>query len=159
MLVVSMRYLGSEDEAKDLLQEAYLKVFDKLPTYRKGTYFESWMKRIVVNMCIDLLRKDKNRVIPLNEVRTDSLTDHDEFDEIEWNHVLDSERERVLQAVKDLPPAYRAVFNLYVIEDYTHQEIAEMLGVSIGTSKSNLSKARQKLKNNLVKIHYKDKAL
>jgi len=145
MLGVSMRYSRDRDSAEEVLQEGFIKIFEKLDRFDYKGSFEGWMRRIMANTAIDSIRKSKKDPI---------LTDNDEDfklgaeDAIVLKEELDFvglKAEIALEAIGSLSPAYKAVFNLYVIEDYTHREIAEILGISEGTSKSNLSKAKLNL--------------
>jgi len=143
MMGVCVRYASNREEAKDLLHDGFLKIFDHIKKFNHTGSFEGWVRRIMINTTIDHFRKNKHVF----------LKDTNEFQNIENEEpdldILSQLRtEDILKAVQKLSPAYRAVFNLYVIEGYTHKEVAEELGISIGTSKSNLAKA----KNNLKKI-------
>ncbi len=149
MLNVCARYFSDIEEAKDVLQEAFIKVFLNMKRYNGEGSFEGWVRRIVVNLAIDTLRKQRQKFISLDSQTYEWLGEEDSNEEIEWNHTLMKEGKRVLEAVQNLTPAYRATFNLYVIEGYSHQEIADMLGVSVGTSKSNLAKAKMNLRKKL----------
>ncbi len=145
MLAVSMRYSKDRDSAEEILQQGFIKVFDKLSAFDYSGSFEGWIRRIIVNTAIDSIRKSK---------RDPSLTDQDEdfklgaedpIVEKEEIQIVGLKAEIAMEAIQELSPAYRSVFSLYVLEDYTHKEIAEILGISEGTSKSNLSKAKQNL--------------
>jgi RNA polymerase sigma factor (sigma-70 family) len=145
MLGVCLRYTKDRDSAEEILQEGFIKVFDKLDAFDYKGSFEGWMRRIVANTAIDSLRKHKKD--PL-------LTDNDEdfklgatnpLIEREEEETITLKGEMALAAIQQLSPAYRTVFNLYVLEEYTHKEIAEILGISEGTSKSNLAKAKMNL--------------
>jgi RNA polymerase sigma factor (sigma-70 family) len=145
MLSVCMRYATDRDSAEEVLQEGFIKIFDKLEAFNYEGSFEGWMRRIMSNTAIDSIRKAKKNPI---------LTDNDEDfklgaeDPMVIGEELDSmelKGEIALEAINQLSPAYQAVFNLYVLEDYTHKEIADILGISEGTSKSNLSKAKMNL--------------
>lgn len=152
MLGVCTRYAKDRDHAKDMLQDGFLKLFTNLQSYNNKGSFEGWMRRIIVNTCIDNIRKDKKNYLIVSTTFAnendanipDETSDDDLADKI-------SEAE-ILRAVQDLTPAYRMVFNLYVIEEYTHKEIAELLEISEGTSKSNLAKAKFNLKKNLMHL-------
>jgi RNA polymerase sigma factor (sigma-70 family) len=132
MKAVCMRYTRDSDQAMDVLQEGFLKVFNNLDRYTGVGSFEGWMRRIMVNLSIDRFRRLKH--------------DSDENEEI-----YDITPEQIIDAMQQLTPAYRTVFNLYVYEDYTHQDIAEALGISVGTSKSNYAKAKKNMKKLLIK--------
>lgn len=142
MLGVCMRYSTDRDSAEDVLQTGFIKIFEKLEKFDYNGSFEGWMRRIMANTAIDAIRRSKKDPV---------LTDNDEDFKLgaEDPMVLKEEFEFVglkaemaLSAINELSPSYKAVFNLYVIEEYTHKEIAEILGISQGTSKSNLSKAK-----------------
>jgi len=139
---VSLRYVRHEPEAEEVLMNAFLKIFRSLPTfvYRDDNGLEAWLRRIVVteallhlraNRALPLFRDDDERVA--ETVATDPLPDSD----------LDAEQ--IYELIRELPPGYRTVFNLYAIEGYTHREIAAQLHISENTPKSQLSKARVQL--------------
>ena len=138
MMGVCLRYAGSRDEALDLLHEGFMKVFQHIGRYRPGTSLPAWIRTVMVNSCIDHYRKTIRR-------RTEDLTEahglsNDDPDAL--SHLTEQE---ILDAVQQLSPAYRAVFNLYVVEGYSHKEIADALQITESTSRSNLVKARLKL--------------
>ena len=151
MMSVCMRYAKDRDEAKDILHEGYIKVFDKLKNFGSKGSFEGWVRRIMVNTAIDHLRRNKHEYLIVNTVYASDqaamITD-----ESDDNIINQVDHEEVMRAVQQLSPAYRAVFNLYVIEEYSHKEISEILDISEGTSKSNLAKAKFNLKKNLVHL-------
>lgn len=146
MLGVSMRYTKDKDTANEIVQTSFIKVFEKLKLFDDNGNFENWIKRIVINTAIDFIRKSKkdHYVNDLNEDYTLSSVDDIVFEEEELE-LSQIKNELIINAIQQLSPAYQTVFNLYVIEDYTHKEIAEMLNISEGTSKSNLSKAKVNL--------------
>ncbi len=134
---VSLQYSGSHDEARDVLQESFIKIFTSLHTFNEDGSFEGWMRRIVVNTALE---KHRNRYY-LNKV-DDLGYNNDTLPELEANDISGMESEDLLNFIMALPPKYRMVFNLYALEGYSHKEIAAMLNISEGTSKSNLSRAR-----------------
>lgn len=144
MMIVSMRYTKNADEAADILQDGFLKVFAKLEAYNYEGSFEGWIRRIIANTAIDQLRKRKNDFILLQEDQ--SLEDFAELieEDLEEDEV-EFKPDQVLAAMHELSPAYRTIFNLYVFENLTHKEISEKLDISVGTSKSNLAKAKRNL--------------
>jgi len=143
---VCMRYAEDQDEAKDILQNGFIKVFKSIENYKGDGSFEGWIKRIVINTAIDNYRRKKVKPLVIDSDLTDRLGD-DMEDELEDETIYQQiPIKMVLEAVQKLSPAYQTVFNLYVMEGYNHNEIAEMLEISVGTSKSNLSKARQNLR-------------
>lgn len=139
MMGICLRYAGSRDEALDLLHEGFIKVFQNIGRYKAGTSLTAWIRTIMVNTCIDYYRKTiRRRTEDINEAHALSSDDPDVLSNL-------TERE-ILQAVQELSPAYRAVFNLYVVEGYSHKEIGDALQITESTSRSNLVKARIKLK-------------
>ncbi|MDR2010523.1 MAG: sigma-70 family RNA polymerase sigma factor [Bacteroidales bacterium] len=147
MLGVCMRYSSDINEAKDLLHDGYLKVFEKISTFKNTGHIESWMKTLIVNNNLDYI-KSKNK-INFNEYSENFIDNiKDDTDEVlEQINETDISAERLVELIQELSPVYRTIFNLYYIEDLSHKEIAEMLNISIGTSKSNLARAKNNLKN------------
>ncbi len=142
MFGVCLRYARNDDEAKDHLQEGFITVFSKLKDFRHEGSFEGWVRRIMVNISVDHYRKKQ----PL--VFTDNMGHYDSM--IREEDILSRlSAEDLVSLIQGLPPKYRMVFNLYVVEGYNHKEIGEKLGISEGTSKSDLSRAREILKNKL----------
>lgn len=143
-----MRYLRDKDSAQEVLQEGFIKVFDNIQNFDKKGSFEGWMRRIVANCAIDAIRKSKKDfVLSENEKDFVTLPEEDLLHE-DWE-ITTVKAELAMEAINKLSPAYKAVFNLYVFENYTHKEIAEILEISEGTSKSNLAKAKMNLQNYL----------
>jgi RNA polymerase sigma-70 factor (ECF subfamily) len=135
MYAVCLRYAGNAEEAEDILQEGFIKVFKKLDSFRSEGSFEGWVRRIFVNTAIEHFRR-KRYLMPVTEKEENTI-------EGKYLSVLDNLAARDIMAlVQELSPGYRTVFNMYVVEGYTHKEIAGMLGISEGTSKSQLSRAK-----------------
>lgn len=154
MMAVCMRYTRDRDTAQDMLQDAFIKAFEKLKDFNFSGSFEGWLRRIVVNTAIDHFRKNKNLLMLEDEAgiadeEGDSPGDLSEEEDLSIYESI--KPEMVLEAMQKLSPTYQTVFNLYVFENYSHKEIADTLNISIGTSKSNLSKAKLKLKGLLNK--------
>ncbi len=147
MLPVCMRYAKDSELAKDLLQDAFIKVFSKIKSYDGVGSLEGWIRRIMVNNAIDEFRKKKNDFFLMESIENFSETEEEEDDDKE----VKLKASQVIEALQELTPAYRAVFNMFVFEEMTHAEIAEKVGISVGTSKSNLSKAKRNLKNILLR--------
>ena len=149
---ICMRYSDDPDEAKDVLQNGFIKVFKGIENYKGDGSFEGWIKRIVINTAIDNYRRKKVKPVITDSDLTDKIgkttAEEEESDSI-YNQVPVSV---ITKSVQRLSPAYRTVFNLYVMEGHNHNEIAEMLNISVGTSKSNLSKARLNLRKMLQPI-------
>ncbi len=145
MMAVCLRYISDRDSAQEVLQEGFIKVFDKLEVFDFKGSLEGWIRRIIVNTAIDAIRKNKRNPFLSdqdNDFKQDAV---DEVVEKEKFELLEIKSEIALASISKLSPAYRTVFNLYVLEDYSHKEIAEMLGINEGTSKSNLAKAKMNL--------------
>ena len=144
MYGVCLRYSGNVEDANDLLQEGFIKIFKNLVKFRRDGSFEGWMRRIFVNTSIEHFRK-KVKLYNVSEVQENTIED------VELN-VLDSMAEKdIILLVNELAPGYKAVFNMHVIEGYSHKEIAEILGITEGTSKSQLARAKGVLKKSLEK--------
>lgn len=141
MMGVCIRYASNHEDAKDLLHDGFLKVFSHIKKFSHAGSFEGWVRRIMINTVIDNFRKNRN--IFLKDANDLQNLQNEEPD---LDVLGQLSTEDVLKAVQQLSPAYRAVFNLYVIEGFSHKEIAKELSISIGTSKSNLMKARNNLK-------------
>lgn len=149
MLGLCMRYSRDREEARDILQDGFIKVFANIRNYGGNGSFEGWIRRIVTNTAIDFYRKNKNAPVNANSEMVDSsgeVISDDENDEPEYIKI---DNRDVIDAVQKLSPAYRIVFSLYVIDGFTHKEIAEKLGINEGTSKSNLAKAKINLRKAL----------
>lgn len=156
MMVVCMRYTNDRDTAQDILQDAFIKAFDKMGDFTFTGSFEGWLRRIMVNTAIDHFRKSKHLIELIeNQNYSDELENENDFgeedDKMEENSWENLSSDDILAAMQELSPAYQTVFNLYVMENYQHKDIAEMLNISVGTSKSNLAKARANLKKILEK--------
>ncbi len=135
MYAVCLRYAGNAEEAEDILQEGFIKVFKKLDSFRGEGSFEGWIRRIFVNTAIEHFRR-KRYLMPVTEKEENTI-------EGKYTSVLDELGAKDIMAlIQELSPGYRTVFNMYVVEGYTHKEIADMLGISEGTSKSQLSRAK-----------------
>lgn len=142
MMGICLRYASSRDEALDLLHESFIKIFQNIHRYQPDTSLGGWMRTIVVNTCIDHHRRNaRRRTEDLKEAQTFSAGEPDALSRLSEKEILD--------AVQRLSPVYRAVFNLYVVEGYSHKEIAEALQITESTSRSNLLKARCKLQEYL----------
>lgn len=141
-----LRYASTKEEAEDFLQEGFIKIYTNLYKYRPIGSFKGWMTRLVINIALEQLRKKKRKASHTSleyaaNIVSDRINVFDEFGQ-----------QAVLKMVQQLPDGYRAVFNMYVIEGYSHAEIAEMLGVSESTSKSQLSRAKSFLRKLIEKV-------
>lgn len=157
MMAVCLRYTKNADQAKDILQDGFIKVFRSMDRFNRSGSFEGWIRRIMVNTAIDHFRRTKNAYLLLGTDRSiEDFENQDEEDvlvDVGQEEEVDLKPADVINAMQKLTPAYRTVFNLYVFEEMTHKEIADTLGISVGTSKSNLAKAKNNLKKLLKKEH------
>ena len=141
MFNICYRMMNRREEAEDMLQESFTEAFVKLTTFRYESSFGSWLKRIVINKCINELKRRKAELV-LTENMPDNNPDSDDNDfETAKLKVND-----VMKAMEQLPEGYRIIFSLYLLEGYDHTEIAQIMGITESTSKSQFSRAKQKLK-------------
>ena len=140
MYNVCRRMMGDEEEAKDLLQESFVDAFQKLPTLREINTFSSWIKRIVVNNCINAIRKKKLLTSQLEE--NDDFLEEEE-DDFEYTQY---QANQIMEAIDLIPEGCRSVLNLYLFEGYDHKEIGEILGVSESASKAQYCKAKARIR-------------
>lgn len=146
LIVVALRYNSDRDTAEEVLQNAFIKIFEKLQGYDSKGSFDGWAKRIVANTAIDYIRKSKKDPLLTDDDAAFSSDVENPMEEAELLENLTIKGELAMEAVQKLSPAYRTVFNMFVIENFSHKEIAQKLGISEGTSKSNLAKAKMNLK-------------
>jgi RNA polymerase sigma factor (sigma-70 family) len=144
MYAVCLRYSGQPDDAQDILQDGFVKVYRNLSRFRGDGSFEGWMRRIFVNTAIEHYRKSV-KMYPVTETQENNVEDR------EWNAFEKLSVKDLMNLIQELSPGYRTVFNLYVVEGYTHREIGEMLGISEGTSKSQLARAKAILQQMIIK--------
>ncbi|MEI7595191.1 MAG: RNA polymerase sigma factor [Bacteroidota bacterium] len=145
MLNVCFRYAEDMDEAKDILQEGFIKVFASLNGFENKGSLEGWIRKIIVHTAIDYVRKKREVFVDITDYSVQNeVSIADTSDELSDYAKLRAEI--ILNLIQKLSPAYKTVFNLYVIEEYSHKEIAELLNISEGTSKSNYAKAKLNLK-------------
>lgn len=142
MFGICMRYGGNRDNAEDMLQDGFIKVLRDIGKFRAEGSLEGWVKRVIVTTCLEQLRK-QSRLIPMTDLEQ-ARTQHAGEDV-----VAQMSSDEIMNLVTELPAGYRTVFNLYAIEGFNHKEIADMLDISEGTSKSQLSRARDMLKRRL----------
>lgn len=142
MYNVSYRIVQDQEEAEDVLQEAFISAFRNLDSYRGDSTFGSWLKRIVINKAINALKQKRNLL--LEESHAEALEDHAvELDELaDYRFSV----EKIKEAMALLPDGYRTVFSLYLLEGYDHQEIAGILGITESTSKSQFNRSKKKLR-------------
>lgn len=140
MMGICVRYAPTVHEAEDLLQEGFIKVFRKIHTFEGKGYLAGWIKRVMVNTCLTYYRDTKNLRM-YAELDEEVLKEEADFDVLAQLSADD-----LVRKIQKLPDGFRVVFNMYAIEGFSHQEIADKLEISVGTSKSQLSRARAYLK-------------
>ena len=144
-LSICRRYVNDDLEARSVLNEGFFKVFKNISSYNANYDFKPWFKTIMVNTALDHLRKN-------SKLKNHAALDLNSDISIKSSTISNMAFEEMLEVINELPLSYRTVFNLYVIDGYKHNEIAKQLGISVGTSKSNLSRAKEKLRS-LLKIN------
>ncbi len=137
---ICLKYSPNYADAEDTLQDAFMTIFDKIPQYKAKGSFEGWLKRVTINTALQRYRKPSMLEIVSNEDIKEVTVDIDE-DDLSLDFLL--------SIIQQLPDRYRLVFNLYVLDGYSHKEIGRLLSISDGTSKSNLARARQILKEKI----------
>ncbi len=145
MFSLCCRYIKGRMEAEDVLVTAFTKVFDRVDQFKGEGSFEGWVRKIIVNEALSYLRKNKSMYLETDLEAADREPDLDHLGS-------QLEAEDLLKLVAELPPGYKIVFNMYAIDGYAHKEIAEELGISENTSKSQLSRARSYLQNKLLEL-------
>lgn len=145
-LSICLRYSKDREEAIEIVNDGFIKVLTKLDQYTKNVSFKSWIRRIMVNTAIDYYRRHKAHYQNVDI----SYAKYEQVEE--WDALSKISSEEIIGYIQQLPNSYRMVFNLFVIEGYKHEEIAQKLNISVGTSKSNLAVARSKLKRMLINI-------
>lgn len=143
---MAVRYIKNREAAEDVMVMAFFKIFDNINKYKGAGSFEGWMKRIVVNEALMQIRKNSNLHLTIELKDIDKAESASVIDDIAF--------EDLLKILEELPPGYRTIFNMYVIEGYKHREIAELLNISINTSKSQLILAKKKMRELIKKKGY-----
>jgi len=157
MLAVCMRYVGQLPQAEDLLIEGFLKAFKSLGSYKSQGSLEAWLRRIFINTALDFLRKNKKDILS-NALKNSthefiiSADDHAAAAEFEFEPNAACSLDLILACVSELPEPQALVFNLYVLDGYSHQEISDFLGMSVANSKSILHRSRKQLKEALIQL-------
>ena len=141
MLIVAQRFVKNTMEAEDVVQESFIKAFTKLEQYKAEVTFGAWLKRIVINKSIDLLKSKKQRLVDLEDVQLKAVDEDDDWS-VDNSLTIDD----VKLAIQQLPEKYKYVVMLYLIEGYDHQEISEILKISEVASRTQLSRGKGKLK-------------
>jgi RNA polymerase sigma factor (sigma-70 family) len=142
-----LKYMRNEEDAKDVFQEAFVIVFQKIEQYKFEGSFEGWLKRIFINKLLETLKKKKKDILFVNVFDfEDDVIEDEELD------LVPIEQGKLLEYIQELPDQYRMVFNLFVFEKMKHKEIAKLLEISEGTSKSNLNRAKGILKKRILMV-------
>jgi RNA polymerase sigma factor (sigma-70 family) len=142
---VCMRYTQSRDEALEIVNDSFLKVFTKGDQYDSKYPFKAWFRRIIVNTALDFYRSQQKHYFHENIEEAYEVSSNDSSPLSQLNH------EEIIMLIQRLPSGYKMVFNLFVIDGFSHEEISNQLGISVGTSKSNLSRAREALRKMILK--------
>ena len=145
LFVICLRYAVDYNEAEDMLQEGFIKLFNKIEKYNHSGSFAAWSSRVITNNCIDLLRKKPN-LYAITDAQNNTIESYD------LNALDQLVAEDLMHLIQSLPTGYRTIFNMYLIDGYAHNEIAEKLNINIGTSKSQLNRARKLLLKKLEDI-------
>lgn len=141
MFFISCRYIKNEEEAKDAMQDAFLKAFLNLESYKVEISFGSWLKKIVINTCIDTLKKKKIETVSLDNYPLEILDDND------WNFDVKFDEKKIVDAIENLKTKYQLVVKLYLLEGYDHSEISDILNIPIKTSRTHLRRGKLELRN------------
>ena len=142
LMTICRRYAKDQPEAEDMLQDAFIRIFNHIGQFKSAGSFEGWLKKITVNTAIGILQKRKVKIVTISD-------DQHEMESQDINVLSDLNAEDLVKLINQLPDGYRMIFNLYVVEGYSHDEIAEMLKIKTATSRSQLSKARAMLKDRI----------
>jgi RNA polymerase sigma factor (sigma-70 family) len=146
LYAICFRYFKNSHDANDALQEGFIKIYDKIEAYRGEGSFEGWIKRVQVNICLMELRKSKKTYSLEEEVIDDKYEEEEQEDDF-----YSVDPQLLFGMIKELSDGYRTVFNMYVLDGYSHKGISEYLSISEGTSKSQLARAKKILKEQLLK--------
>jgi len=147
MYNISLRIVNNPMEAEDIMQESFLSAFEKIDMYSGVVSFGAWLKRIVINRSLDAFNKE--RKVILEDIDSFQESDVVEADDTSCDEEINIKVQEVIDAIKMLPDGYRIIISLYLLEGYDHEEIAEVLSISPVTSRSQFSRAKQKLVANL----------
>lgn len=156
MMAVCLRYSGDEETARDLLHDGFIRAFTQIGSFSGKGSFEGWLRRIFVNLALENYRKEKQKFRFMEEY---SYLKGDDFED-QPDNPLDIENitgEEVLNMIKNLPPGYRTVFNMYIFEEMSHKEIAEVLGINEAASRSQFFRAKNMLRKKISTILHSNK--
>lgn len=148
MFLVAKRYMKDDFAAEDVMQDAFIKAFKKIASYKGEVSFGAWLKRIVINQSIDELKKKKLEIVSINHET------HQVLEEEDWQVSDTTTMNHIVNCIKELKEKYRVVLSLYLLEGYDHQEISQILGITEVTSRTHLLRGKKKLQENLKSIRY-----
>ena len=149
MFTIAFRYLKNEEEAKDVMQEGFLKAFINIENYRPEATFGAWLKRIIINQCLDTLKKGK---LAFSDTEVETLII---IDDNNWEFDTSIAKQDILNAIEQLNQKHKIVVQLYLVEGYDHQEVSEILNIPVKTSRTHLSRGKAELRN-LLKSKYNE---
>ena len=141
---VCLKYSRTPEDAQDTLQDSFMVIFKDIKKFKHKGSFEGWAKRVTVNVALQKFRKKS--IIKFDDIEESKIPDEKVYVDVEEKEIS---LNLLLSLINKLPPQYQLIFNLYVLDEYTHKEISEILDISVGTSKSNLSRARKLLKKEI----------
>ena len=148
MFIIALRYVKDKFTAEDMMQDSFIKVFKNIRNYKGEVTIGAWIKRIVINQCIDYLKKKRIELVSIEEKELDVADDGD------WTVKEEATISIITTAINSLPEKYKVVLNLYLIEGYDHQEIAQVLNITEVNSRSQLMRGKNKLKSQLKQYNY-----
>jgi RNA polymerase sigma-70 factor (ECF subfamily) len=151
MMAVCMRYCREEEAARDLLHDGFIRAFTHIGSFSGKGSFEGWLRRIFVNLALENFRKEKQKNRFLEEYSYISAHESDEEAD-DLPDIKNISHEEILQMIRELPPGYRTVFNLFIFEEMSHKEIAQLLGINEAASRSQFFRAKTILKNKITAI-------
>jgi RNA polymerase sigma-70 factor (ECF subfamily) len=148
MFVVAVRYMKDKCLAEDVMQDAFIKAFKNIESYKNEVAFGAWLKRIVINQCIDCLKRKKLELVSINEEITGNIESEN------WNFESDVCIDLIVTKINELKEKYRLVLSLYLLEGYDHQEISQVLNISENTSRTHLLRGKRILREELKSTSY-----
>lgn len=148
MFLVAKRYLKDDFAAEDVMQEAFIKAFKKIDSFKGDVTFGAWLKRIVINRSIDELKKQRLELVSINQET------HHVLDDDNWQVEDNTTMQQIVNCIKQLKEKYRVVLSLYLLEGYDHQEISEILGITEVTSRTHLMRGKRQLQEQLKDLRY-----
>lgn len=149
MIIVAQRYVKDRALAEDAMQEAFIKAFRKINQFKGDVTFGAWLKRIVINTCLDAIKAKKIEVEPIQEEMI-GIADEDD----DWSVSDETTVAEITSTIAELPDSYRVVVRLFLLEGYDHKEISEILGITESASRTNLHRGKLKLKESLKHLRY-----